>query len=86
MNLNSKQQFIRFLKDNNVFEKYIYNLEHREEIHPWYPKVSAKKYFDTIDEKNLLYCAFAWSYTRQEMYFWLNLNEKWLDYISNDIL
>ena len=77
-----KRKFIHFLKENNVYEKFMYNFEHRKEIHRWYPKISAKKYFDVTYEKHLLFCAFSWRYTNEKLYFWDELNQKWIKYIS----
>lgn len=80
MNKLMKKKFINFLKENHVYERFMYNFEHRKEIHNLYPKINFKRYFDVTYEKHLLYNAFAWRGTCQGYVFWQELNQKWIKY------
>ena len=77
----AKQQFIRFLKDNNVYGNYMCAFENRE----LYKKrrSSLKTFFPTYKPEQYLLCAFDWDYTNEGMRYWYNLHKKWMHYLDN---
>ena len=79
MKLTIKQQFIRFLKENNAYEEYIHNFNNRkEEDNKVCPK---NKFFSKTEPLDFIDSAFNWSNSHEHFLFWENLNGKWIDYI-----
>ena len=80
-----KQQFIRFLKDNNAYEQYMFNFNKREEKrNKAYPK---SQFFSKTKPENYVNRAFTWINTKEGNPFWFNLSIEWKRYyIKNDKL
>lgn len=76
-----KKKFIKFLKENNVYERFMYNFEHREERFYKYQKINFKTYFNGTHERCLLFSAFDWDSTSEGLRFWDEIDTKWVVYI-----
>lgn len=72
--LTLKRLFFRFLKQNNIYDSYIYNTSHCD--------CMPLKIVSMTDFYNLIGCAFFWSKTKEGDKFWLNTHNKWLIYIN----
>ena len=76
-----RKRFFSFLKENNAYDKWIYNLRKRNpsnEIWWW------NDFYQILYEDRCLraiICAFFWGNTKEGLYFWSELNHKWHDYI-----
>lgn len=76
--LNDKKNFINFLKEHNVFSKFIknFNLQikwRKTHNHP----TDVLTYFRIVDEEYFLSYAFFWRSTKEEDSFWRNLASEW---------
>ena len=75
-----RKRFFAFLKENNAYDKWLYNLRKRHpsnEIWWW------NDFYQTLYEDRCLraiICAFSWSYTVEGFQFWYNLSNEWSDY------
>ena len=80
-----KQQFIHFLKENNAYEKYVYNFNNREEKRN---KVCPKsQFFSRTKPVYYVNKAFTWCNTKEGNPFWFNLSVEWKRcYTKNDNL
>ena len=75
-----QKQFVAFLKENNIYEMYIYNYHNCEfEI-----KNRPNKFTDFVNQEitywngtGIICRAFAWSITEQGTIFWERFHEKW---------
>ena len=78
----TKQQFIRFLKQNNVYGNYMHAFENREEIYR--KRISnLKTFFTNYTPEQYLLCAFTWGNTKEGLQYWCYLNTKWMHYLDN---
>ena len=77
-----KQHFIHFLKDNNVYEQFMFDFNNRNKISKYYPKKLFIHFFKTTDETLLIYDAFNWLASPENYRFWSNINKKWDSYIK----
>ena len=72
--ISNKQQFIRFLKDNNAYEQYMFNFKiHR--LNPY--KFTTKEFFINTFYGDFLTHAFNWKDTIEGYNYWGVLDYKW---------
>ena len=82
---STKQQFVKFLKDNNVYEQYMFNFkEHRIKRKQDVPRVyyAEKVFFLNCNCEYFIRNAFPWKCTPQGGYYWANIDTKWIDYLN----
>ena len=82
MNNFLKQNFIHFLKQNNVHERFMYNFDHRHELFYEFQKINFKPYFEESIKHTLILHAFDWTSTSEGYRFWHEIHIKWLKYIK----
>lgn len=70
-----KQQFIKFLKDNNAYEQYLFN------FNKIYPK---NQYLSKLTPENFIDRAFTWCYTNEGWQYWFNLSDEWQRYYTQN--
>ena len=75
-----KERFLRFLKEENVYGEWVYNIRQQHpttDLDFW--KVKLKVIFSEEDKcyKGISY-AFCWDSTKQGYNFWLKLDIKWI--------
>ena len=76
--ISDKQQFIHFLKENNIYEQYMYNFNKREESrNKAFPK---NQYFSKVRRGQYINYAFTWSKTIEGWSYWHKFHEKWINY------
>lgn len=79
-NTNILKVFIKFLKSNNAYEEFLYNLKNQicyrcdDYKHPAYyvKNIICQK------PQMIINYAFGWCDTKEEHKFWYNLHCKWL--------
>ena len=69
-----RKRFFAFLKENNAYDKWIYNLRHKG----WWSVSPQNLYEDNSNEA--ISRAFFWGDTKEGHEFWSELNHKWSDY------
>ncbi len=79
MKCNWKQHFFRFLKENNVFYAYTSLTQERFNKHI-YGRIPLDEYIDT----NEVIKGWAWRNTEQGVFFWQEINAKWLCYVCEN--
>jgi len=73
------EKFYKFLKDNNVLDRYMNNYD------PFYEgngNISLFKFLNICMNKNYIFKAFLWSETYEKFGFWDNINSKWREIIN----
>ena len=82
-NLNNIKLFNRFLKENNIFKIYYYNLENddnedfnRKTIENVYEIL---KHYNIDEYHNEIHNAFLWCETKQGFRFWEKIEQQWLN-------
>lgn len=70
--LTPLERFIKFLKDEMVYERYRYNRLKRESFNVKYPK-----FMKNFNPEQLIIVAFLWMETNEGHSFWRNINSKW---------
>lgn len=80
-----KQQFIKFLKDNNLYESYIFNFNNDFEYRLIYnlPNNGAKAFFENTSHEYYILRAFEWDSTREGHLFWDKIDKKWYIYLQD---
>lgn len=80
-----KQQFIKFLKQNNVYEQYMHNFIKREEKRN---KLCPKnQFFSKTEPEEYINKAFRYDLTKEGWLYWFKLSVEWRRYyIKNDNL
>ena len=68
------QLFIRFLKENNAYHLFLYNICNRKYDPSWQYNIEDIK---TYKAYYLINHAFAWGETNEGYDFWYNINAKW---------
>lgn len=65
---------LKFLNDNQIKDKYFYNVEH-------YPQMNFEmlKFYSPMNYINL---PFLWKKTNEGELFWYNISSKWIKYIN----
>ena len=76
--LNIKQFFIQFLKQNNVYEKYMLNFNNRNKMSKYYRETPFMKYFMITHDKYLIANAFPWTVSPEKFGFWEDTDDKWI--------
>ena len=80
-NMTWKEKFLRFLKEEGVYSKWVYNIYEQHptsDIHFW----EYRWKYEVLSEKNqceegIIY-AFSWADTIQGQEFWSALSSKWV--------
>ena len=80
-----KRKFIAFLKENGIYEKWIYNMKRQ---HPtsnieWWNCFTSTIYADRCSEG--INCAFYWAKTKEGWYFWRFYDSEWKSIVGNGI-
>jgi hypothetical protein len=73
------QQFIDFLKNENVYEKFIDNL--LKVSNHWKKNIWRTSIFCDINKVDYIFSGFKWSKTDDRYDFWKNINNKWKEII-----
>ena len=68
------QLFYRFLKINNIYNLFFYNILHREYKSSWQYNI---KNITTCKSFFLINWAFAWRETKEGYNFWSKFNDRW---------
>lgn len=71
-----KQLFIRFLKQNNAYHLFLYNICNRKENATFYNLYDLKS-INNVLALNFLTNPFIWNNTKQGHLFWAKLYDKW---------
>jgi hypothetical protein len=71
-NIIYNKRFTNFLIENNIYDKYIYNVKHHIII----------EYSDNTLGNHLIIDAFNWQKTPEGELFWYNIHKKWLNKIK----
>lgn len=72
------RQFIRFLKDNDVFKQYMFTTKNAKG--QWFEnRKFSDRYFEIFQEcfEDIIDMSFCWAATKEGHEFWLNLHKKW---------
>lgn len=84
------QQFINFLKKNNVYDKYTYNFN-KHDVNDFMIDICYLRGIYKITSISCLFEytvvdmileAFKWNQTTEGECFWLKIHKKWLDFID----
>ena len=75
-----RRHFFAFLKENNAYDKWLYNLldGHPMDDIKWWNCFNKKLYGNNCGRAILN--AFEWKDTKDGLVFWSNLNSKWTEY------
>lgn len=83
----TNDNFRKFLIENEIYEKYIYNCENFYiDIESRFPQIfiarenvekDFMKNFSSIEPDGYIYWAFTWSNTVEGHSFWFNIDQKW---------
>ena len=87
------QLFYRYLKINNIYNLFFYNILHREYELSWQYNIED---ITTCKAYNLINNAFVWEETKERHDFWSKFNARWreiilfsskksLDYLTSNI-
>ena len=84
---HKRNKFIRFLKDNNIYEKFMYCFNNRhcsEEFK--YDTINSFNIYVTVTRYDDLFTdSFLWRKTKDGFSFWSQYNEMWRDERYNNI-
>ena len=72
--ISIKQHFIKFLKDNNAYETFMFYLNSRKGYF-----LTPKKFFNNTFYEDFVSNSFSWNDTLQGYNYWDELEDKWLD-------
>ena len=79
-----KRKFIAFLKENDIYEKWIYNIKVQHPIRgSWWYCFTSTIYADRCSEG--INCAFYWADTKEGYYYWSDFNRMWKNIVGNGI-
>lgn len=67
----SAKKLIRFLKQNNAYEAYMFNFEAQK------GDLSFKRYIERVTLSSFINGAFDWQYTSEGRGYWYDLHKKW---------
>ena len=73
----TNKKFVKFLKDNNLHDKFINNLKQLTAIN-----TSVETFCDDVNEYDYISLAFVWDYTDEGIEFWDKINTRWKEYIG----
>lgn len=77
------KKFIRFLKQNNAYEAYMFNLNSRISF---FKKSAFKSYVDRVGFSDFIKAAFNWERTKEGSGFWCDLHNKWIKEYLNFLI
>lgn len=66
------REFQKFLKKNNCYEKYFFNLKEN--------KKEKDVFFKTAHVSQFVLCAFTWFITKEGDKYWREINKSWMEY------
>ena len=72
--ISIKQQFIHFLKDNNVYEEFMYNFEHKK-----IDRTSFRQYINFTHSFDYIFRSFPWHKTKGGIKLWRTLSNQWIE-------
>ena len=76
--ISIKQLFIKFLKDNNAYEQFMFNFKKDEEYRMYHLiKFSSNEFFKNEPIQNYILHAFEWKNTSEGETFWGTMYHKW---------
>jgi len=92
-------KFCRFLKDENAYDKYTFNMSHTIicKSHPLYKILKKiketndvnstliRQFFNRLSPYNWIMEAFVWSETEERSLYWSNLHYKWKKLLGDDL-
>ena len=78
-----KQQFIKFLKDNKVYEQFMHNFDKREDYRNF--TCSKNQFLSKMEPVCFINGAFTYDRTKEGYDFWLRMSLNWQQYCSNSI-
>ena len=83
--LNRKKMLFRFLKENNCYQQFFHNFEHRKDYHLSLIKdINHLIEFAALRRVSEIHIAFCWAETLQNHRYWEHLDKKWYDIIYNN--
>jgi len=71
----TNKNFVEFLKDNNIYDQFIYNLKN-------YNSISLDDYCYKIYITSYILDAFSWKHTKEGYDFWDEMSDKWIKYLK----
>jgi len=79
------KEFVKFLKDNNIYDKFIYDLQQdinmrKKKGHPY---IEVNNFCNETDYLDYILGAFPWGNTPEGTDFWIRYNHKWVKYITD---
>ena len=80
---STKQQFVKFLKDNNVYEQYMHDFNKREDYRNY--ECPKNQILSKVEPLCFIDSAFSWCGTKEGHMFWLRMSYNWKQYCSNSI-
>ena len=83
--MEHKNDFLRFLKKNNIFEAYMLNFNKDKKYRMLFNRKlinsTANCFFKTINSQNYVCSSFEWYKTPEGDSFWNEINNKWMNEI-----
>lgn len=76
--ITTKQQFIHFLKQNNVYEKYMFNFQSQDAMKrriSWH--IPSINFFEEVNASEFIANAFVYSNTKEGYTCWSIISLKW---------
>ena len=77
MDNNVKQLFLHFLKQEGIYESYIFNFNNTLHINKNFDRFILK-----TEERYFIRFAFSWESTKEGYDFWLKKSIKWVNEIN----
>jgi len=77
------KEFVKFLKDNNVYDQFIDNCNDDNNSFKEECWKSLETFCTDIKKKNYFYDSFDWENSTEGYIFWRNINNKWLNHLDN---
>ena len=75
------QDFVDFLKENGIYDDFIYNMQNRTDgIYKHWKDIDS--FCDDVGRRQYVRDAFYWVGTSQGHVFWSNINNKWLEWVG----
>ena len=65
---------MQFLKENNIYEQYMYNFNYNREF-----KNNFIKFLNNVEPFNIIYQSFPWHYTKEGISTWSKLSKNWIE-------
>lgn len=81
-----KRKFIAFLKENGIYEKWLYNIKNQHSLtkYAWWDCFADRIYANRCSEG--INHAFHWSETRDGHGFWSYFDREWKSIVRNGII